>query len=115
MISPRLIVLALLAVPGLASAQADAQRGFQLFMSVGCYECHGTVGQGGGIAGPRIAPDPPSADRLLAIVRKPLKEMPPYNARVLSDADVQAIHAYLASIKPPPPIDSLAALKPEAK
>ena len=32
----------------------DAAKGKVLFMKNGCYECHGTVGQGG--TGPRIAP-----------------------------------------------------------
>ena len=120
--STKLLILAasiaLTATASLAATAApptEAEHGFQVFMRVGCYECHGTVGQGGGLAGPHIAPDPPTADRLLTIVRRPLKEMPAYNRRVLSDADVSAIHAYLATIKPPPALSSLQQLQPGSK
>jgi len=92
-----------------APAQTEAQRGGEIFRSVGCWQCHGTVGQGG--AGPRLAPGPLPAAAMLAIVRKPIKEMPPYNVRILKDEDVSAIRAYLASIAPPPPVDSLEPLR----
>lgn len=94
-----------------AQAQNEVQRGFELYLNVGCWQCHGTVGQGGGNAGPRLAPNPFPAVAMLAVVRKPLKEMPPYSPQLLSDADVFAIRAYLASIGPPPALDSLPQLR----
>jgi ubiquinol-cytochrome c reductase cytochrome c subunit len=107
------LVLTALAAAGAAAAASpaptEAQRGGEIFRSVGCWECHGTVGQGG--AGPRLAPGPLPAAAMLAIVRKPIKEMPPYNARILKDEDVSAIRAYLAGIAPPPPVDGLEALR----
>jgi ubiquinol-cytochrome c reductase cytochrome c subunit len=109
------VLLTALAAAGAAmaaSSPTEAQRGGEIFRSVGCWECHGTVGQGG--AGPRLAPNPLPAPAMLAIVRKPIKEMPPYNARILKDEDVTAIRAYLAGIAPPPPVDSLDQLKPDA-
>ena len=36
----------------------DAERGESLYVSTGCYECHGFVGQGGA-PGPVIAPPMP--------------------------------------------------------
>ena len=110
----RVLVLSLLAMSALApfGHAQDANRGKHLFMADGCYECHGTVGQGG--AGPRLAPNPLPAAAILAIVRKPIKEMPPYNARILKDEDVAAIRAYLAAIAPPPPVDSLEPLRASA-
>jgi ubiquinol-cytochrome c reductase cytochrome c subunit len=110
-----LLLFAALTTAGPASAApapSEAQRGGEIFRSVGCWECHGTVGQGG--AGPRLAPDPLPAPAMLAIVRKPIKEMPPYNARILRDEDVSAIRAYLAGIAPPPPVDSLEPLRTDA-
>ena len=42
--------------PAPAPATGDAKAGATVFMTVGCYTCHGTVGQGG--VGPRLAPNP---------------------------------------------------------
>jgi ubiquinol-cytochrome c reductase cytochrome c subunit len=110
----RASVLVALGTAGAAAAAAptEAQRGGEIFRRVGCWECHGTVGQGG--AGPRLAPAPLPAAAMLAIVRKPIKEMPPYNARILKDEEVSAIRAYLAGVAPPPPVDSLEPLRPGA-
>jgi ubiquinol-cytochrome c reductase cytochrome c subunit len=87
------------------SAQSDnAEKGKAVFMRVGCYACHGTVGQGG--TGPRLAPNPMTTDRLTAYVRKPAG-MPAYSAKVLSDSDLADIRAYLATIPAPPPVNSI--------
>lgn len=82
-----------------AGAQ-DANHGRQLFMLDGCYECHGTVGQGGA-AGPRIAPAALTADAIARYIRNPAGVMPPYSPLVISDSDIADIHAYLATIKKP--------------
>jgi len=75
----------------------NAANGGKLFMKYGCYECHGREGQGG-LAGPRIAPNPPSVTTLIRYVRAPRGEMPPYTERLLkSDQDLIDIHAYLSS------------------
>jgi ubiquinol-cytochrome c reductase cytochrome c subunit len=97
-----LLALALGCAAGGAAAQgsaADVERGRQLFMSVGCYSCHGTVGQGGErSAGPRIAPDPMPLEALKVFVRNPPEGMPRFDARFLSDGQVEDIHRYLSSI-----------------
>jgi ubiquinol-cytochrome c reductase cytochrome c subunit len=87
---------------GLAAAvQAqDAAHGRQLFMADGCFECHGTVGQGAA-TGPRLAPDPLPADAIARYIRNPAGQMPPYSPKVLSDKDIADIRAYLASIRKP--------------
>jgi len=36
----------------------DPVKGERVFIADGCYYCHGTTGGGGGMAGPRLAPDP---------------------------------------------------------
>jgi ubiquinol-cytochrome c reductase cytochrome c subunit len=82
----------------------DAAKGKVLFAKDGCYECHGTVGQGG--TGPRIAPRTGS----IAYIRKPAAQMPPYTAKVLPDSDVADLLAYLMTIPAPPPAKSIALL-----
>lgn len=88
----------------LAAAQQPspehAATGKQLFMEVGCYECHGYVGQGGS-AGPRIAPWKIGPDAFISYVRHPSGQMPPYTAKVISDQDLTEIAAYLKSIPEP--------------
>ena len=91
---------AALLVPLCAQDTGNADNGKKLFFKNGCYECHGTVGQGG--TGPRLAPRPLVAAALTAYVRKPGGGMPPYSAKVMSDAEVADIRAYLATIPEPP-------------
>jgi len=76
----------------------DAAKGNRLYATYGCYECHGYQGQGSTAAGPRIAPAPIPKDAFLAYVRQPSGEMPPYGERVISDADLADIRAFLATI-----------------
>jgi mono/diheme cytochrome c family protein len=80
---------------------ADAAHGKQLFIKVGCYECHGTEGQGA-ITGPKLAPDPLRYDGFAAFVRSTSQQMPPYPEKILADQDLADIHAYLQSIAKPP-------------
>ena len=91
------VLLALAA--GAAHAQSgDANKGREIFIKVGCWGCHGYQGQGG-VAGPKIAPDPMSAEALLAFLRNAAgTRMPPYDAKGLPDGDVTHISAYLATI-----------------
>lgn len=91
---------AMLLVPALAQDAGNAENGKKLFFRNGCYECHGTVGQGG--TGPRLAPKPLTAAALTAYVRKPGGGMPPYSVKVMSDAEAADIRAYLATIPEPP-------------
>ena len=80
-------------------------------MKIGCYTCHGTLGQGG--AGARLAPNPLAAAAFMNYVRKGgpnhtfLGGMPAYSSSIISDADLADIRAYLASIPAPPPVKSI--------
>src|SRR5690242_7100526 len=85
---------------GFAQNGGNADNGKKLYFKNGCYECHGTVGQGG--TGPHLAPRPLATAALTAYVRKPGGGMPPYSAKVMSDAEVADIRAYLATIPEPP-------------
>ena len=86
----------LLLAPGTTLA-ASAAKGKQVFMRAGCWQCHGTVGQGGA-AGPKLAPDPLPFDALSSFVRTTNRQMPAYREQVLSDADLADLYAYLQSI-----------------
>ena len=86
-----------------AALAADAARGKILFtQKYGCYECHGTEGQGSPATGPRLAPNPIPFEALSAFVRTTSREMPPFRESVLPNEDLADIYAYLQSIKPGP-------------
>ena len=87
----------LLAAPSFA---ADAGKGRATFVRAGCWECHGYEGQGG--VGPKLAPGPVAAPALKAFVRTTSGDMPAYTAKILSDADLDDIYAYLQSIPKSP-------------
>jgi mono/diheme cytochrome c family protein len=86
-----------------APANGNAQNGKKLFMSDGCYECHGRQGQGAAQTGAaRIGPPQLSFDGFQSYVRSPKNNMPPYTSKALPDADLADIYAYLKSIPMPP-------------
>ena len=79
----------------------DAENGKRLFVKLGCYTCHGFLGQGSS-AGAKLAPKPIAAAALIAYVRHPSGSMPPFTAKVVTDAELSDIHAFLASVPAPP-------------
>jgi ubiquinol-cytochrome c reductase cytochrome c subunit len=106
-------MLAIAVLAGGAPAQAqgwppgDAANGKRVYMADGCYQCHGTVGQGSRPTGPHLAPNPLPYEAFAGQVRRPVNAMPPYTSVVLSEQDLADIYAYLASI--PPLVDPKAA------
>jgi len=94
------LALLLVMLPLAAHAQ-DGQHGYQLFTTIGCSECHGTVGQGSRTSGPRLAPRTPPMAAFLQELRHPVNEMPPYPEASVPDADAADIYAYLSSIPAP--------------
>jgi ubiquinol-cytochrome c reductase cytochrome c subunit len=89
-----------------AAGAASAENGKAKFMKFGCWECHGTAGQGT-IAGPKLAPDPLPFETLSSFVRTTSRLMPPYRETVLPDEDLAEIYAYLQSIPKAPDYKSL--------
>ena len=85
------------AQPAQAAATGDAKAGQALYMKMTCYYCHGTAGQGGS-AGARIAVVQRSPDAFIRYVRRPTATMPAYSERILSDAQLADIYAYLRSL-----------------
>src|SRR5882762_8693969 len=79
------------------AAAGNAEKGKTAFVQHGCWQCHGTVGQGGA-AGKALAPKPMPLEAFSVFVRHSNGPMPPYQKAILSDADLADIHAYLQSI-----------------
>jgi ubiquinol-cytochrome c reductase cytochrome c subunit len=80
----------------LASLKGNAENGKKLFMKDGCFECHGTVGQGStSTGGARIGPPAISFEAMVQYVHHPSGQMPPYTSKVISDQDLTDIYAYL--------------------
>src|ERR1700722_6492168 len=91
-----------------AALAADAAHGKILFTEkYGCFEYHGTQGQGSPVTGPKLAPGPLPYDTLSAFVRTSNGPMPPFRQAILPDADLQDIYAYLQSIPPAPDYKSI--------
>jgi mono/diheme cytochrome c family protein len=86
------------------SANANADNGKKLYLSAGCYECHSREGQGGEGTGPRLAPNPIGFAAFVNQLRKPSNQMPPYTGKVLTDAQVSDIYAFLQSIPKAPDV-----------
>jgi len=96
----KIAVIASALLAGILLAQTpagNAANGKVLFDQFGCYNCHGRLGQGT-VAGPRIGPRPLAIAALIAYVRKPTAQMPPFTDKVISDAQLTDIRAYLASV-----------------
>lgn len=75
---------------------ASAEKGKGAFLQHGCWQCHGSQGQGG--VGPKLAPNPIPFDTLSNFVRTTNRQMPPFRKEILSDEDLADIYAYLQSI-----------------
>jgi ubiquinol-cytochrome c reductase cytochrome c subunit len=123
---PRLLAASALLCCALAAAgtlaqpdrtqRAAAANGQSVYMRVGCFTCHGTVGHGG--AAPRLAPGTLPLPAFTTWVRNGtpgwsfLTGMPAYPAAVISDADLADVRAFLASLPAPPAPDEIPLLRP---
>ncbi|MEQ5842970.1 c-type cytochrome [Paraburkholderia acidicola] len=86
-------------------ASDDLERGRALYVKKGCYECHGYAAQGALLTGPALGPSPVPLPAMIAYVRAPKGQMPPYSAKILSDGDAADIHAWLASVPSSPALE----------
>jgi ubiquinol-cytochrome c reductase cytochrome c subunit len=101
---------AFLAAP-IAEAAGSADKGKVTYVKHGCWQCHGYMGQGG-VAGPKLAPNPMPLEALTAFVRFTNRAMPPYQKAILSDEDLADIHAYLQAMPKGPDYKSIPLLNP---
>ena len=88
--------------PPAENVKGNVENGKRLFTNSGCYECHGREGQGSRYSGPRLSPDPIALPAFRVYVRAPKGQMPPYTGKVLTDAELADIHAFLESLPAPP-------------
>ena len=86
----------------------NIEKGKTLFAKNGCAQCHGLEGQGAPTSGPRIGPNPLPLAAFITYVRAPKNQMPPYTAKVMSDADLADVRAFLAAREKPAPATVLA-------
>ena len=92
------------AVSAQTPAAGDAQKGKELYLKYSCYACHGYDGHGG--AGARLVPLAMTVTRFTAYVHNP-RRMPPYTEKVLSDAQLADLFAYIKSLPVSPPADQI--------
>lgn len=85
-------------------SSANRQEGQRLYVSFGCYQCHGYEGQGSvQTGGSRIGPPQIPYSGFVAYIRQPAGQMPPYTSRAASDAQLADIYAFLQSRPEAPP------------
>ena len=90
-----------------AASKGDVKNGKRLYVSYGCYQCHGREGQGSSATGPRLGPKPIPLQAFVSYVRRPTGQMPPYTTKVVPDSELADIHAFLESLPQPPPLKSI--------
>ena len=96
-----------LTVPASAQQRAatgDAAKGKELYLTYSCYSCHGFDGHGG--SGARLSSMKMLQPVFTAYVRNPAR-MPSYSTKVLSDAQLRDIYAYIKSIPDSPPVKNI--------
>jgi ubiquinol-cytochrome c reductase cytochrome c subunit len=89
----------------------NAEEGRKLFASYGCYQCHGREAQGSSATGPRLGPRPIAFTAFSRYVRRPTGQMPPYTTRVVSDADMAHIYAFVQARPAPAAVQSIPLLR----
>jgi ubiquinol-cytochrome c reductase cytochrome c subunit len=82
----------------------NAPQGKELYLKYSCYACHGYDGHGG--AGARLVPLAMTVTRFNSYVRNP-RRMPPYTDKVLSDAQLADLFAYVKSLPVSPSADQI--------
>ena len=98
------------AAPTAPAPPGSADAGKKLYASVGCYQCHGYEAQGSSATGPRLGPRPMAFAAFSRYVRQPTGQMPPYTAKVVSDADLANLYVFLQSR--PEPAKEIPLLRP---
>ncbi len=83
--------------PATTTPTGNAEEGKKLYVSYGCYQCHGYEAQGSNATGPRLGPRPIAFTAFSRYVRQPTGQMPPYTTKVVSDADMANIYAFVGA------------------
>ena len=94
-----ILILAVLAAAQSKAPAGDAAHGKELYVKYTCYACHSFDGHGG--AGARLVPMKMLLPVFTAYVRAP-RLMPAYREKVMSDAELADVYAYIKSIPESP-------------
>jgi len=86
-----------------ALAAGSPEKGKTAFIMHGCFQCHGTVGQGSVVTsrGKVLYDTQLPIEAFIGFVRGTNRAMPAYSEKILSDADLTDIYAYLESLPKP--------------
>jgi len=94
-----------LAGAGLAARAQDAPKGDiangkRVYLKLGCFTCHGRVGQGGGYnqPTPSLAKTQMPFEGFVGQLRAPSHDMPAYSASVTSDQEIADMYAFVQSL-----------------
>ena len=87
-----------------AAPSGNASQGKELYAKYSCYACHGYDGHGG--PGTRLVPMRMNLAVFSAYLKNP-RQMPPYTAKVLSDAQAADMWAFIKSIPESPAADKI--------
>jgi mono/diheme cytochrome c family protein len=89
-------ILSVAALPA-QEATGNAAAGKEIFLKYTCYGCHGFSGQNG--PGARLVPMRMTQSGLINYVRSPrTRQMPSYSMKVLSDAQLGDVYAYIKTL-----------------
>jgi mono/diheme cytochrome c family protein len=81
-----------------AALSGNKENGKKIYVSDGCYACHGREGQGAAAAtGPRIGPPQLSFEAFADYLHHPTGQMPPYTSKIFSDQELADLYAFLQS------------------
>jgi ubiquinol-cytochrome c reductase cytochrome c subunit len=75
----------------------NVEKGRLGFVKVGCAQCHGREAQGSPTTGPRLGPNGIPYAAFVRYVREPRLQMPPYTEKILPDADLADLYAFVQS------------------
>jgi mono/diheme cytochrome c family protein len=83
-----------------APPAGDAAKGKKIFLTIGCFTCHGRSGQGGAYNGPApiLAHTMLPFDGFKGQIRNPADDMPAFPPAVLSDQDIADIYAFVETL-----------------
>ena len=106
LMAPIALAAALLSTCVLTGAQAqdappgDAANGKRLYLTDGCFTCHGRSGQGGAYNSPApiLAKTALPFDGFKGQIRNPVNDMPAFSDALLSDKDIADIFAFVQSL-----------------
>ena len=85
---------------GSSEDAAELARGKAIFLSQGCYQCHGYAGQGSIASGPALVRLPLDAAGFVQYLRHPAGVMPAFSAKLLPPQDMAPLLAYVRALAP---------------